>query len=116
MMGLADPRLARALVAVHRSPCDEWPLAKMAEIAGMSRSAFAAAFKAATGATPAAYLADWRLSLAASMMRGGRPVKQVAAELGYASASSLSKAFRQRMGASPREWLAAPARGVRRSS
>ncbi|MGY6270599.1 AraC family transcriptional regulator [Achromobacter denitrificans] len=107
VMGLSDPRLARALAAVHRSPCDEWPLEKMAEVAGMSRSAFAAVFKQTTGTTPAAYLADWRLTLAASMMRSGRPVKQIAAELGFASASSLSKAFRQRMGASPRGWLAA---------
>jgi transcriptional regulator GlxA family with amidase domain len=106
-MGLSDPRLAKALAAVHRSPCDDWPLEKMAGAAGMSRSAFAAAFKHATGTTPAAYLTDWRLSLAASMLRSGRPVKQVAAELGFASASSLSKVFRQRMGASPREWLAA---------
>jgi AraC-like DNA-binding protein len=107
VMGLSDPRLAKALAAVHRSPCDDWPLEKMAGAAGMSRSAFAAAFKHATGTTPAAYLTDWRLSLAASMLRSGRPVKQVAAELGFASASSLSKVFRQRMGASPREWLAA---------
>lgn len=104
--GLSDPKLARALVAVHQAPRDEWSLEKLAAIAGMSRSAFAAAFKDATGTTPAAYLTDWRLSLAASMMRSGRPVKQVADELGFASASSLSKAFRQRMGASPRDWLA----------
>lgn len=107
VMGLSDPRLARALVALHQSPYEEWNLEQMAAIAGMSRSAFAAAFKAATGTTPAAYLTDWRLSLAASMMRSGRSVKLIAAELGFASASSLSKAFRQRMGASPREWLAA---------
>jgi AraC-like DNA-binding protein len=97
------------LVALHRSPYEDWSLARMAAMAGMSRSAFAAAFKDATGATPAAYLTDWRLSLAASMMRSGRAVKLVAAELGFASASSLSKAFRQRMGVSPREWLAANA-------
>ncbi|CAB3642834.1 AraC family transcriptional regulator [Achromobacter pestifer] len=104
--GLSDPKLARALVAVHQAPRDEWSLEKLAAIAGMSRSAFAAAFKDATGTTPAAYLTDWRLSLAASMMRSGRPVKRVADDLGFASASSLSKAFRQRMGASPRDWLA----------
>jgi len=107
VMGLADPKLARALVALHQAPRDDWPLEKMAAIAGMSRSAFAAAFKEATGTTPAAYLTDWRLSLAASMMRSGRPVKLIADELGFASASSLSKAFRQRMGASPRDWLVA---------
>ena len=103
--GLSDARLARALVGLHRAPQDAWSLSTMAGVAGMSRSAFAAAFKAATGTTPAAYLTDWRLTLASSLMRSGRPVKLVAAETGFASASSLSKAFRQRLGASPRQWL-----------
>lgn len=106
IMGLSDPRLAKALVALHRSPYEDWSLARMASTAGMSRSAFAAAFKDATGTTPAAYLTDWRLSLGASMMRSGRPVNLIATELGFASASSFSKAFRQRMGVSPRKWLA----------
>lgn len=106
IMGLADPRLARALVALHRAPAEDWPLVRMATEAGMSRSAFAAAFKDATGMTPAGYLSDWRLSLAASQVRAGVPIKLVAADLGYASQSALSKAFRQRFGASPREWLA----------
>ncbi|MFP5397409.1 MAG: AraC family transcriptional regulator [Gammaproteobacteria bacterium] len=103
--GLSDTRLARALVGLHRAPQDEWSLAGMASVAGMSRSAFAEAFKAATGTTPAAYLTDWRLTLASSLLRSGRPVKLVAAETGFASAASLSKAFRQRLGASPRQWL-----------
>lgn len=106
IMGLSDPRLAKSLVALHHAPHEDWPLERMAAIAGMSRSAFAAAFKAATGTTPASYLTDWRLTLATSMMRTGRPVKLIAAELGFAGSASLSKAFRQRMGVSPREWLA----------
>lgn len=105
VMGLSDPRLAKSLVALHQAPHEDWPLERMAAIAGMSRSAFAAAFKAATGTTPASYLTDWRLTLATSMMRAGRPVKRIAAELGFAGTASLSKAFRQRMGVSPREWL-----------
>ncbi len=109
--GLADARLARALVAVHRAPQEAWPLARMAAAAGMSRSAFAEAFRAATGTTPAAYLADWRLTLAGSLLRAGRPLKRIAAELGYAGAPSLSKAFRQRLGQSPREWVRAGAAG-----
>lgn len=104
IMGLADVRLAKALIALHRSPAEEWSLPRMAAEAGMSRSAFAASFKDATGTTPAEYWSDWRLTLATSQIRSGRPVKLIAAELGYASASSLSKAFKQRFGASPREW------------
>lgn len=106
VMGLNDPRLARALVALHAAPQDDWPLARMAAVAGMSRSAFADAFKAVTGSTPAAYLTDWRLTLASSLLRAGRPQKLVAAELGFSTASSLSRAFKQRFAASPRQWLA----------
>ncbi len=105
IMGLSDPRLAKSLVALHRAPHEDWPLERMAAIAGMSRSAFAAAFKTATGTTPASYLTDWRLTLATSMIRTGRPMKLIAAELGFAGTASLSRAFRQRMGVSPREWL-----------
>lgn len=105
IMGLSDPRLAKALVALHQAPQESWPLERMAAVAGMSRSAFAAAFRQATGETPVAYAVDWRLGLAASMLRSGQQMKQVAARLGFASASSFSKVFRQRMGLSPREWL-----------
>jgi AraC-like DNA-binding protein len=104
IMGLTDPRLAKALIALHRSSAEDWSLPRMAAEAGMSRSAFAASFKEATGTTPAEYLSDWRLTLATSQIRSGRHVKSIAAELGYASASSLSKAFKQRFGSSPREW------------
>lgn len=105
VMGLSDPRLAKALVALHRAPQEDWPLARMAAAAGMSRSAFAEVFKAATGTTPAAYLTDWRLSVATSMLRAGHPQKLVAAQLGFSTASSFSRSFKQHLGVSPRGWL-----------
>jgi len=105
MMGLSEPRLAKAMVALHRAPEEAWPLARMAAVAGMSRSAFAEAFKAATGTTPSAYLTDWRLTVASTRLRAGEPQKLVAADLGFSTASSLSRAFKQRFGASPRDWL-----------
>lgn len=92
-------------------PQEDWSLARMVSVAGMSRSAFAEAFKAATGTTPAAYLTDWRLTLATSMLRSGQPAKLIAAELGFASTSSLSKAFKQRFSVGPREWITAQRAG-----
>lgn len=107
MRGLSDPRLAKSLIALHDAPEKDWPLERMASIAGMSRSAFAAAFKEATGTTPAVYLLDWRVGLASALLRAGRSVKQVSIELGFPDAASLSKAFRRRTGTSARQWLAA---------
>lgn len=104
--GLSDPRLARALVAMHDSPGEPWTLARMASAAGMSRTAFANAFREAVGQTPADYLSGWRIALAQSRLREGRPLKILADELGYANASALSRAFAARVGHSPRDWLA----------
>lgn len=105
LTGLAHPRLARALVAVHERPGDAWSLASMAEQAGMSRSAFAATFKGEVGKTPADYLLNWRVSIGQGLLRSGRSIKATADELGYANASSFSRAFTQKVGVSPRDWL-----------
>jgi len=105
LCGLALPQLARALVAMHESPGEAWTLPRMAERAGMSRSAFAAAFKQHVGEAPAEYLAHWRLSIAQARLREGTPIKTVADELGYSSASALSRVFAQKLGRSPRAWL-----------
>ena len=102
LAGLSRPQLAKALSAVHARPGEPWPLERLAAQAGMSRSAFAAAFKHAVGTTPAAYVLDWRLGLAAARLREGRAVKQVAHELGFAGAGALLKGFRRRYGVSPR--------------
>lgn len=103
--GLSDPRLARALVALHDAPGEAWSLERMAECAGMSRTAFANAFREVVGQTPADYLTDWRIALAQSRLRNGRPIKALAEELGYANPSALSRAFSARTGLSPRDWL-----------
>lgn len=106
LTGLSDARLARTLVALHDAPGKAWSLSAMAAEAGMSRSAFAVAFKAVVGQTAADYLADWRLSLAQTQLRQGRPVKAIADDLGYANASAFSRLFSQRIGRSPVQWLA----------
>ena len=107
LTGLSHPLLARALVAMHEQPGRAWTLVSMAACAGMSRSAFAAAFKEVVGQTPAGYLVQWRVAIAQSLLRDGCSVKAAAGELGYGSAASLARAFTQTAGASPRAWMKA---------
>jgi AraC-like DNA-binding protein len=107
LTGLSNPKLARALTAMHEQPGQLWSLESMAQAAGMSRSAFAAAFKECVGQAPAEYLMQWRISIAQSMLRSGSSIKTAADQLGYRSASSLSRAFTQTVGLSPRAWMLA---------
>ena len=105
LAGLADPRLAKALVAIHENPTRSWELTDMAELAGMSRARFALHFREITGDTPADYLASWRMILAQGLLRAGRPLKHVAHEVGYGSASALTRAFIRKIGHPPTHWL-----------
>lgn len=105
LTGLSDPKLARALTAIHEQPGADWSLVTMAEAAGMSRSAFAVAFKQRVGHTPAEYLTQWRIAIAQALLRKGASLKTASLQLGYRNASSLSRVFSQSVGMSPRAWL-----------
>lgn len=109
LAGLADPRLARAINALHAEPARSWTLEELAAGAGMSRARFAARFREVVGETPLSYLADWRLALAQTLLRRGQPVELVADQVGYASASALSRAFSARVGMTPGRWRRARA-------
>lgn len=91
--GLADPRIARALVAVHERPQVSWTLEKLAAVAGMSRTAFALYFRQLMNVTPGAYLARLRLGIARREIARGNGLKRAARESGYASATALSRAL-----------------------
>ena len=104
LAGMAHPRLRRALVAMHEAPAHPWSLDTLADAAGMSRSAFADAFRASVGQTPGQYLQGWRIGLAQRALRRGRPLKLIADEVGYGSEAALSRAFKAHSGVSPRAW------------
>jgi len=104
LAGLADPRLSRAINAIHAKPDDDWTLESMAAAAAMSRARFAERFHDVVGMTPGAYLSDWRLGLAKSMLLRGATVQTIALDVGYGSASALSRVFSNRLGMSPTEW------------
>jgi len=104
LAGLSEPKLARAINAMHNEPARTWALEDLASIAGMSRSQFASKFRGTIGMTPGSYLTEWRISIAQSMLRRGKPVQLIANEVGYASASALSRAFIKQVGTSPTDW------------
>lgn len=104
LTGLANPKLARVLTAIHERPERPWSLKSMAETAGMSRSAFAASFHEIMGSTPATYLQHWRISIAQSLLRSGASIKAASHQLGFSSAAALSRSFVHVVGTSPRAW------------
>jgi AraC-like DNA-binding protein len=102
LAGLADPRLARALTAMHEAPGKLWTLEDLAEIAGMSRTRFAEHFRTRIGQTPIDYLMVWRMTVARQLLARGKPVKSVALQVGYHSAAAFSRVFSRVTGQAPR--------------
>lgn len=96
LSGLADPRIARTLVAIHTAPDMPWNLEKMAEEAGMSRTAFAVRFREVMSQTPGNYLMRLRLSIARRAVHRGEGLKHAAKLSGYASLTALSRALTQK--------------------
>jgi AraC-like DNA-binding protein len=106
LAALADARLCRAITAMHQQPERAWTLASLAQVAGMSRTRFAAHFRETTGSTALDYLTDWRISVAQTMLKRGQAFKMVAPQVGYSSSVALRRVFQRRLGLSPLEWLA----------
>jgi AraC-like DNA-binding protein len=99
---LVDERLRPALGLMHADPGKPWRLAELAHAAAMSRTSFAERFRTVAGLPPLAYLNRWRMLLAQRALRDGDVrVGSLAAEMGYASESAFSTAFKREVGESP---------------
>lgn len=103
LRALGDPRIAPAIRLMHAEPARAWGLDDLAEACAMSRTTFANRFRDVAGTTPLAYLAAWRMHLATRALRDGKTaVAALAGDLGYASESAFSTAFKRAIGESPR--------------
>lgn len=103
---LDDPRIGRALRALHERPARPWTVASLAAEAGLSRAAFARRFTALVGRPPLAYLTEWRMVLAADLLRApGASVAAVARKVGYSDGFAFSNAFKRVRGVAPSEVL-----------
>lgn len=102
---LQDPRMATVLEQLLEHPEHDHSLESLAEIAAMSRSAFAEMFKTCFGRTPMAFLRELRLRRGAELLRGTElTVERIAHGAGFASRSHFSRAFRDQFGHSPADF------------
>jgi AraC-like DNA-binding protein len=105
LAALADKQMAAAINAMHQDPAHHWTLEELAAKAGMSRSSFAAKFKAKVAVSPMEYLTRWRMLLAGDRLTNtADSIAEVAITLGYESESSFSTAFKRVMACSPRQY------------
>jgi AraC-like DNA-binding protein len=106
---LGDPQLGAALRALHQAPADPWSVARLAHAAGMSRSTFAARFKAELGETPLDYLMRWRMYKAGTLLREGvLGISEIAEAVGYDSSGAFHRAFRRVYDQTPGAFRRAP--------
>lgn len=105
LRGIVDPQLGRVLARMHAGAEKPWTLAMLAQAAGMSRSRFAARFRAVVGQTPLDYLTRWRMYVAAGRLAEGKHgLAELAQGAGYRSEVAFSKAFKRWAGCSPAEF------------
>lgn len=78
----------------------------------MSRSVLAERFAHFIGQPPMAYLARWRMQIAAGLLaRTGDKIATVAEEVGYGSEAAFCRAFKRETGVPPATWRRKKARG-----
>lgn len=102
LAAIQDDRISSVLKVIHASPEKDWPLESLAQLAGMSRTSFANRFKILIGDTPFNYLTQWRLLQAKELLiESGKPVGEIAEEVGYQSEAAFNRVFKRRVNQTP---------------
>jgi AraC-like DNA-binding protein len=105
LAGLRDRHVGRALSALHADPARDWSMELLAKEAALSRSALHERFVQLVGQPPMQYLAQWRMQVAARLLRECQStVASVAQEVGYDSEAAFARAFKRQTGKPPAAW------------
>lgn len=105
LAGARDPLIGEALALLHKNPSHPWTIANLAHQVGVSRTRFAERFRHFLGEPPMAYLARWRLKLAAEILVSSNAnVSEIAAEVGYASEAAFNRVFKREFGCPPAQF------------
>ncbi len=105
LAGMRDPTIGRALSLIHQKPAEAWTLERLSEAAGLSRSSLHERFVHFIGQPPMQYLTQWRMQVAAGLLRDTTAkLVAVALDVGYESEAAFSRAFKRVAGVSPGAW------------
>ncbi|MEZ4248032.1 MAG: AraC family transcriptional regulator [Polyangiales bacterium] len=86
-------RLLRAKDRMTAAPHEDWPIRRLARVAGASEAHFARAFKEAFGAPPHRFLLTLRIERATTLLRETeRPIAEIALCCGWATSAAPSAA------------------------
>jgi AraC-like DNA-binding protein len=99
--------LRRVRDFLHEALSDDVTTAELAGIAGMSRFHLCRAFARAYGLPPHAYQLQLRLAEAKRQLAAGHPPAAIAAAVGFADQSHLTKRFKGAFGITPGQFAAA---------
>lgn len=109
LAALRDPVVGRALVELHGAPAANWTSDELASRAACSRSTLNERFSRLLGRAPIQYLTEWRLHLAAGLLRDTNlGVAAIAYRVGYESEEAFNRAFKRAVGKPPAQWRGAP--------
>lgn len=99
---VVDPRIYEALNLMHARVAEAWTVESIARQVGMSRSGFAGRFSEIVGEPPLQYLARWRVTRAAELLRTtSDKVETIAQKVGYESVPAFSRVFKRLHGIAP---------------
>lgn len=100
LAGSGDIKLQKALLAMIDAPEKPWRIETMAQVAAMSRTAFAVRFKEVLGQTPLHYLTALRIQQAMTLLAATpqQTIDSVAHDVGYADESALRRAYERAVG------------------
>lgn len=102
-----DPRMARICQQFFTAPSIATDLDSVATQAGMSRRTFTRQFRAQTGVSFGTWLQQVCLLTAIARLSQGQSITRVALDLGYASPSAFTAAFRHVLGEAPSRYMEA---------
>lgn len=105
LLAFNDRQIGRALQLMHSEFSHTWTVESLASKVAMSRSRFAERFSELIGMSPMAYLSEWRLQKALSLLDDSRcSIQQVAMQTGYQSPAAFTRAFSSKFGSPPTEY------------